>query len=86
MNPVLSVHCILLFNSVQPKSVIDDIKKGLSHSNPGVRNAAISLCGTIHLHMGPALRSFLEDEKPLLLQQIDAEIEKVSGTCQRDVV
>ncbi|XP_018010529.1 cytoskeleton-associated protein 5 [Hyalella azteca] len=61
---------------VKPKSVIADIKKGLAHTNPGVRNAAVSLCGVIHLHMGPALRTFLEDEKPALLQQIDAEIEK----------
>ena len=43
-----------------------------------VRTAAISLVGVFHLYMGPTARVFFEDEKPALLQQIDAEIEKVS--------
>ncbi len=43
-----------------------------------VRGAAIGLLGTIHLYMGPQIRMFFEDEKAALLQQIDAEFEKVS--------
>lgn len=29
------------------------------------------------MHMGPVLRGLFEDEKPALLQQIDAEFDKV---------
>lgn len=62
---------------LQPKALIGDIKKALAHTNPGVRTAGISLCGTIYLYMGATLRVFFEDEKPALLQQIDSEFEKV---------
>lgn len=33
----------------------------------------------MYMHMGPTLRVFFEDEKPALLQQIDAEFERVKG-------
>ncbi|XP_037791590.1 cytoskeleton-associated protein 5-like [Penaeus monodon] len=65
---------------LQPKALIGDIKKALAHTNPGVRTAGISLCGTIYLYMGATLRVFFEDEKPALLQQIDSEFEKLNGT------
>lgn len=65
---------------LQPKALIGDIKKALAHTNPGVRTAGISLCGTIYLYMGATLRVFFEDEKPALLQQIDSEFEKMNGT------
>lgn len=70
---------LLLFphSRLQPKALIGDIKKALAHTNPGVRTAGISLCGTIYLYMGATLRVFFEDEKPALLQQIDSEFEKV---------
>ena len=42
-----------------------------------VRTAAISLLGTLHMYVGASLRMFFEEEKPALLQQIDAEFEKV---------
>jgi len=42
-----------------------------------VRNAAVALVGVIYMYMGPQFRTFFEDEKPALLQQIDTEIEKV---------
>ena len=58
--------------------MISNIKTALLHSNPGVRTAAVTLCGTIYMYMGNTLRVFLEDEKPALLAQIDAEFEKVS--------
>ena len=42
-----------------------------------VRQSALSLLPILYMHMGPQLRMFFEDEKPALLQQIDAEFEKV---------
>ena len=42
-----------------------------------VRTAALSLLTVLYMHMGPQLRMFVEDEKAALLQQIDAEFEKV---------
>lgn len=42
-----------------------------------VRTAAISLLGTLHMYVGATLRVFFEEEKPALLQQIDAEFERV---------
>lgn len=65
---------------LQPKALIGDIKKALANTNPGVRTAGITLCGTIYLYMGATLRVFFEDEKPALLQQIDTEFERLSGT------
>lgn len=63
---------------LQPKTLIGDIKKALGHTNPGVRTAGITLCGTMYLYMGATLRVFFEDEKAALLQQIDTEFERVS--------
>nr|XP_045625393.1 cytoskeleton-associated protein 5-like isoform X4 [Procambarus clarkii] len=65
---------------LQPKAIISDIKKALAHTNPGVRTAGISLCGTIYLYMGATLRVFFDDEKAALLQQIDTEFERLSGS------
>lgn len=42
-----------------------------------VRTAGITLLGTMYMYMGAKLRVFFEEEKPALLQQIDAEFEKV---------
>lgn len=42
-----------------------------------VRTAAISLLGTLHMYVGATLRVFFEEEKPALLQQINAEFERV---------
>lgn len=36
------------------------------------------MLGTLHMYVGATLRVFFEEEKPALLQQIDAEFEKVS--------
>ncbi|KAK8386170.1 hypothetical protein O3P69_010709 [Scylla paramamosain] len=65
---------------LQPKALIGDIKKALANTNPGVRTAGITLCGTMYLYMGATLRVFFEDEKAALLQQIDTEFERLSGT------
>ena len=48
-----------------------------------VRTAAISLLGTMYMYVGATLRVFFEEEKPALLQQIDAEFEKVGILCAR---
>ena len=42
-----------------------------------MRNAAFALIGTLALFMGEKIRMFFESEKPAILQQIDAEMEKV---------
>lgn len=62
---------------VNVKEVIDYIKKAFSSTNPTVRNSALTLVGTMYMYVGKNLRSFFEDEKPALLQQIDSEFEKM---------
>ncbi len=42
-----------------------------------VRQSGITVLTTLYLYLGPAVRSFFDGEKPALLQQIDAEFEKV---------
>ncbi|KAL4225289.1 Cytoskeleton associated protein 5 [Mactra antiquata] len=64
---------------VQVKPHIENIKKAFAHTNPAVRTSAIGLCATLYQYMGQQLRMFFEDEKAALLQQIDAEFEKVKG-------
>lgn len=61
------------------KPMIAAINKGLAATNPAVRTAAINVVSTAYMYMGPKLRVFFEEEKPALLQQIDAEFEKVKG-------
>lgn len=56
---------------------MDNVKKAVAASNPNVRSAVITLLGTMYLYMGPQLGLFFENEKPALLQQINAEFEKV---------
>ena len=76
-------HCtyVYLYCSINVKPHLDYIKKGLAATNPQVRTCAIGLIGTLFLFLGQQLRMFFEEEKPALLQQIDAEIEKVSVHC-----
>lgn len=64
--------------SIEPKSVMQNVKKAVSASNPQVRLAVISLLGVMYLYMGPQLSLFFENEKPTLVQQINAEFEKVN--------
>lgn len=61
------------------KPLITYIKKAFAATNPAVRTSAISVTTVIYMYMGQPLRMFFEDEKPALLQQIDAEFEKVKG-------
>uniref|UniRef100_H2Z394 TOG domain-containing protein n=1 Tax=Ciona savignyi TaxID=51511 RepID=H2Z394_CIOSA len=61
------------------KLVIEKAKVAFTATNPAVRAAALSLVGSLALFIGEKLRMLFENEKPALLQQIDAEIEKVKG-------
>lgn len=64
---------------VNPKLLIDDTKKGVNSTNPAVRQATITLLGTMHLYMGSTLAMFFDNEKPALKQQIQIEFDKNSG-------
>ncbi|KAI5733008.1 hypothetical protein M8J76_006606 [Diaphorina citri] len=64
---------------VEPKSLMENVKKAVAASNPQVRTACISLLGTLYLYMGRQLSFFFENEKPALVQQINAEFEKHEG-------
>ncbi|CAB3384794.1 Hypothetical predicted protein [Cloeon dipterum] len=64
---------------IQPKPVLDNIRKALASTNVAVRTSAISLLGTLYLYMGDALRRVMESEKPAIVQQINAEFDKLEG-------
>ncbi|KAH9494766.1 Cytoskeleton associated protein 5 [Bulinus truncatus] len=59
------------------KALLATINKSLAATNPGVRLAGIAMLGIIYTYMGDTLRVFFENEKPALLQQIDAEFQKM---------
>ncbi|XP_056271762.1 cytoskeleton-associated protein 5 isoform X2 [Pseudoliparis swirei] len=67
------------FAGINVKGFINNVKTALGATNPAVRTAAIVLLGVMFLYMGARLRMFFEDEKPALLAQIDAEIQKMQG-------
>lgn len=64
---------------INPKLMIDDAKKGVNSTNPAVRQATISLLGTMFLYMGNTLMIFFDSEKPALKQQIQTEFDKNAG-------
>ncbi len=53
---------------------------GGAFSSQSVRSSAVELLPMLYMYMGPALRVLFENEKPALLQQIDAEFSKVGET------
>lgn len=67
----------LLSLRINAKPHIDFIKTAFGASNPAVRTAAINLTGVMHLYLGAQVRMFFEEEKPALLQQIDAAFQQV---------
>ncbi|XP_069479300.1 cytoskeleton-associated protein 5 isoform X2 [Ambystoma mexicanum] len=67
------------FTGLNVKAFINNVKTALAATNPAVRTSAIALLGVMFLYVGQPLRMFFEDEKPALLAQIDAEIEKMKG-------
>ncbi|KZC12217.1 Cytoskeleton-associated protein 5 [Dufourea novaeangliae] len=64
---------------INVKSLMDNIKKAVAATNPGVRTSAITLLGTLYIFMGKPLLMFFENEKPALRQQIEQECEKHNG-------
>jgi hypothetical protein len=68
---------IYFLSSVQPKPIMENVKKAVSATNPAIRSAAMNLIGTLYLYMGPQLLAFFEDEKSQVQQQIQAEFDKV---------
>ncbi|OAD59416.1 Cytoskeleton-associated protein 5 [Eufriesea mexicana] len=64
---------------INVKSLMENIKKAVAATNPGVRTSAITLLGTLYLFIGKPLLMFFENEKPALRQQIEQECEKHSG-------
>jgi cytoskeleton-associated protein 5 len=67
------------FQGIDMKSLLQHIKSALQNTNPAVRVASIQLISTIYMYMGANFRGLFDQEKPALLEQIDAEIEKVKG-------
>ncbi|XP_061931308.1 protein mini spindles isoform X2 [Apis cerana] len=64
---------------INVKSLMENIKKAVAATNPGVRTSAITLLGILYLFMGKPLLIFFENEKPVLRQQIEQECEKHNG-------
>lgn len=72
--------CILEFGfKLQPKLLIEDVRKTVQSSNPTVRGAAIHLIGTMTMYMGDAIMMFFDNEKPALKSQIQTEFSKNLG-------
>ncbi|CAO1409163.1 unnamed protein product [Diamesa serratosioi] len=64
---------------INPKLMIDDAKKGVNSTNPTVRQATITLLGTMYLYMGNTLSMYFDNEKPALKGQIQTEFDKYAG-------
>ncbi|XP_075144910.1 msps cytoskeleton-associated protein 5 isoform X3 [Haematobia irritans] len=64
---------------IQPKLLIEDVRKAVQSTNPTVRTAAIGLVGTMSMYMGNALMMFFDGEKPALKSQIQVEFDKNVG-------
>ncbi|XP_063162759.1 cytoskeleton-associated protein 5-like [Candoia aspera] len=67
------------FDGMEARMFVGYIKVSLSAAHPDVRTSAFNLLGVIYLYVGSPLRAFFEDEKPLLLSQIDARFEQLIG-------
>nr|CAB55772.1 microtubule associated protein [Drosophila melanogaster] len=64
---------------LQPKTLIEDVRKGVQSTNPTVRASAIQMVGTMSMYMGKALMMFFDSEKPALKSQIQVEFDKNVG-------
>ena len=67
------------FTGMDMKFLLTHIKSSLANSNATVRSTAIQLIATIYMYVGANFRALFDQEKAALLEQIDAEIEKVKG-------
>ncbi len=61
------------------KLLLKHIKEALANTNPAVRTATYQLIGTVFIYAGPSFGSLFEQEKPAILELINAEIDKVRG-------
>ncbi|XP_053968988.1 protein mini spindles isoform X4 [Anastrepha ludens] len=61
---------------IQPKLLLEDVRKAVQSINPTVRSAGIGLLGTMSMYMGSTLMMFFESEKPALKSQIQTEFDK----------
>lgn len=61
---------------VNPKVLLEDVKKAVQSTHQTVRQAAIQLLGVMYMFMGNTLATFFDSEKPALKQQIQAEFDK----------
>ncbi|XP_014206626.1 protein mini spindles isoform X2 [Copidosoma floridanum] len=64
---------------VNTKSLVENVKKAISATNPSIRTAGITLVGTMFLYIGKPLLTFFDNEKLALKQQIEQECEKFKG-------
>ncbi|GLG98562.1 Protein mini spindles [Gryllus bimaculatus] len=64
---------------IQPKKIIDKVKKALAATMPAVRTAGIQFVGTLYVYMGSQLTMLFENEKASLRQLIQAEFDKHAG-------
>ncbi|XP_054741345.1 protein mini spindles isoform X1 [Anastrepha obliqua] len=64
---------------IQPKLLLEDVRKAVQSINPTVRSAGIGLLGTMSMYMGSTLMMFFESEKPALKSQIQTEFDKNAG-------
>ncbi|KAA3678847.1 cytoskeleton-associated protein 5 [Paragonimus westermani] len=62
-----------------PQEVPPVLRTGLNATNPAVRQASLSLAGSVHLYLGDPLRSLLADEKPAVVTLLNAEFDKNAG-------
>ncbi|XP_034263432.2 LOW QUALITY PROTEIN: cytoskeleton-associated protein 5-like [Pantherophis guttatus] len=67
------------FDGLEAKMFVGYIKISLTAAHPDVRTSAFNLLGVIFLYVGNPLRVFFENERPLVLAQIDARFEQLSG-------
>lgn len=67
------------YQGFDTKMLLSYIKTGLANSNAAVRVGSVQLIGTVYIYLGPNFRSMFDQEKAALLEQMDAEIEKVKG-------
>lgn len=67
------------FQGLETKLLLNYTKSALQNSNASVRLASVQLISVIYMYVGQNFRSLFDQEKPALLEQIDAEIEKVKA-------
>ena len=75
------IHFAAVFiQGVDTKLLLTHVKSALQNSSVAVRLASIQLISTLYMYAGgAAFRSLFDQEKPALLEQLDAEIDKIKS-------